>query len=71
MLTKLYSEVKKGKKKIHEQLGVDTDEAVVELVNKLKGYDELLNSVETLKTENNALKEKCYSLIIISLKKIR
>lgn len=50
--------LKRQKEKFHEQLGVDTDEAVVELVNKLKGYDELLNSVETLKTENNALKEK-------------
>lgn len=50
--------LKRQKEKFHEQLGVDTEEAVVELVNKLKGYDEILNSVETLKTENNALKEK-------------
>lgn len=46
------------KNKFHQQLGVENDEAITELIEKVKKADELQSIVESLQNENTLYKEQ-------------
>ena len=46
------------KNRLHQQLGVENDEAIAELIEKVKKADELQSIVESLQNENTLYKEQ-------------
>lgn len=46
------------KNRLHQQLGVENDEAITELIEKVKKADELKSIVDSLQSENTLYKEQ-------------
>lgn len=46
------------KNRLHQQLGVESDEAITELIEKVKKADELKSIVDSLQNENTLYKEQ-------------
>src|SRR5574344_879604 len=46
------------KNRLHQQLGVENDEAIPELIEKVKKADELKSIVDSLQNENTLYKEQ-------------
>lgn len=46
------------KNRLHQQLGVENDEAIAELIEKVKKADELQSIVDSLQNENTLFKEQ-------------
>jgi len=46
------------KSRLHQQLGVESDEAITELIDKVKKADELKSIVDSLQNENTLYKEQ-------------